>query len=154
MEYYGILCDSSLDVYFSNNEKNTNNHYLYYKNNYVYVDSYINIKENNETQRKSVRIEKRLNYYWYNYVLYNDIIYNRITWGVKDLRLCTNDSNGMIAGNYWEHISSHIENYGEENAKIKNRLINTMNVLESMLKQQKVNYNQKFKRYNVDETSY
>ncbi|MCH5312362.1 MAG: hypothetical protein J1E57_10480, partial [Prevotella sp.] len=70
------------------------------------------------------------------------------------INVCTDDPNGIVVGSYMDYISNVIENYGEEKDKIKKRLNNTMNVLDSMLKQQKVNYNQKFKRYNVDETSY
>lgn len=72
---------------------------------------------------------------------------------MQHINVCTDDPNGLVVGSYTDHISNVIENYGEEKDKIKKRLNNTMNVLESMLKQLKLNYNQRFKRYDVDETT-
>ena len=151
MGYYGILCDSSLNDYFIHNKDCTDENYLLYKSHYIDVDYYMKVKD---TKEETVKIFKRFNYFWYDYELYGNVIYTtKIHWGMRHINVCTDDPNGLVVGSYTDHISNVIENYGEEKDKIKKRLNNTMNVLESMLKQQKVNYNQKFKRYDIDETT-
>lgn len=47
-------------------------------------------------------------------------------------------------------ITEAVQNYGEDSPKIKQKINNTMDVLESMLRLQTYNYNQKFERLMID----
>lgn len=146
MDYYGILSDPSIIDYFTQNINCLDENYLCYKKHFYDVEYYLKPNRDDDT---SIKTGKRLNYFWYDRLPYGYVVYSKIMWGLNEIKLCASDENGVVAGNYEEHITNVIENYGEENIKIKKRLNHTMDVLEYMLKYQSYNYKQKFTRYEV-----
>ena len=124
MDYYGILCDPSIAEYLANNKDCKNEYYDFYQKRFLDVEYYIKCKNCD----KPFITGKRLNYFWYDDVLYSDILYTCVIWGDKEIKLCTNDPNGMIAGNYEDFITNTIENYGEDDSKVKNKINHTMDV--------------------------
>ena len=104
----------------------------------------------NSRKDTSIKTGKRLNYFWYDKILYDYVVYSKITWGEEKVGLCASDENSVVCCNYEQHITQVIENYEVYDVKIKKRMIHTINVLESMLRQQNYNYNQVFSRKNYE----
>lgn len=145
MNYFGILCDPSISEYLDKNKDCGVGYFNYYKNFFFDVKYYI--KE--QCGVKRIATGKWLNLFWYSFVQYDNILNTRVIWGNEEIELCTSDQNGIIAGTYFDFITEAIQNYGEDTPKIKQKINNTMDVLESMLRLQSYNYNQKFERLKV-----
>lgn len=141
MDFYGILGAPSIIDFFIQNNNCTDDVFLRYKKHFYDVEYYIKTNRNDS----SVKTGKMLNYFWYDMILYDYVVYSKINWGGNVISLCS-DENGMVCGNYEHFIADKIENYDVPDKKIKDRMINTINVLESMLSQQPYNYKMKFSR--------
>jgi len=146
MDYYGILCDSTINEYLSKNEGCVVDGFSMYANHFLDVDFFWKAKEF-ETQK----IGCYKNYFWYDESLYGDALYTEIKWGNEKIGLCSDD--GFVSGTYHEIITDVIETYAKgEPDKIKMRLNNTMDVLEFMLAKRRFNNEQKFERYKLEKT--
>lgn len=143
MDYYGILGAPSIIDFFIKNSNCTDTDYLRYKKHFYDVEYYM---KTNSRKDSSVKREKGLNYFWYDKFLYDYVVYSKITWGRKNIGLCSDDESGIVICNYEQHIAYKIENYDEPDERIKKRMMNTINVLESMLSQQSFNHKMKFSR--------
>jgi|GEM_PF-6607721 len=146
MDYYGILCDPSVAEYLAKNKECKNEFFNLYQKQFLDVRCYIKDKSCNKNNIPG----KWLNFFWYNFVLYNDILDTRAKWGNEEIRLCAIDQYGTLAGSYFDFITEAVQNYGEDSTRIKQKINNTMDVLESMLSLQTYNYNQKFERLKID----
>ena len=147
MDYYGILGAPSIIDFFIKNDNCTDDDFIRYKKHFYDVEYYIKTNSRKDT---SIKTGKRLNYFWYDKILYDYVVYSKITWGEEKVGLCASDENSVVCCNYEQHITQVIENYEVYDVKIKKRMIHTINVLESMLRQQNYNYNQVFSRKNYE----
>lgn len=144
MDYYGILCDSSISDYIENNNKCGVDGFELYKDMFYQIEYYIKLQE----QRK-LKIEPCKNFMWYNRLLFGDVVYTQVEWGHEKKAICEID--GIVSGSYEQIIAEIIESYADGAPdKIKKRMNNTMNVIELMLTYQIENQKCKFKRYQID----
>jgi hypothetical protein len=143
MDYYGILGAPSIIDFFIKNSNCTDTDYLRYKKHFYDVEYYM---KTNSRKDSSVKREKGLNYFWYDKFLYDYVVYSKITWGRDNIGLCSDEVSGIVVCNYKLHIAYKIENYDEPDERIKERMMNTINVLESMLSQHSFNHKMKFSR--------
>lgn len=138
MDYYGILCDPSVAEYLAKNKECKNEFFNFYQKQFLDVEYYIKAKSRDKIDITG----KKLNFFWYNIVLYGNILDTRAKWGNEEIRLCAIDQYGTLAGSYFDFITEAVQNYGEDSTRIKQKINNTMDVLESMLSLQTYNYNQ------------
>ena len=143
MDYYGILSAPSMIDFFIQNNNCIDKDYLRYKKHFYDVEYYI---KTNLCKDTSVKTGRGMNYFWYDKLLYDYVVYSKIIWGGNKTGLCSDDESGIVSCNYEQHIAYKIENYDVPDEKIKKRMINTINVLESMLSQQSYNYKTEFSR--------
>lgn len=148
MDYYGILGAPSIIDFFIKNDNCTDDDFIRYKKHFYDVEYYIKTNSRKDT---SIKTGKRLNYFWYDKILYDYVVYSKIVWGGNKTGLCSDDESGIVSCTYDQQIAYKIENYGVSDEKIKKRMINTINVLESMLSQQPYNYKTKFSREKYEQ---
>lgn len=122
MDYYGILCDSSIAEYLEKNKNCKIKYYDIYQKHFLEIECYIKC---NSCNKPIIIKDKRLNYFWYDFVLYDEILNTCVIWGNEEIKLCTNDPNGLIVGTYEDFITNTIENYGEDDSKIKSKINHT-----------------------------
>ena len=146
MDYYGILCDPSINDYLSQNIGCKVEGFAMYADHFLDVYFFWKAKDSKTLTKGCYK-----NYFWYDESLYRDALYTKVKWGNEKIGLCSDD--GFVSGTYQEIITDVIETYGNgEQDKIKMRLNNTMDVLESMLAKQRCNNKQRFERYKLEKT--